>query len=223
MFLDNSNFTGLLELCQEFQVNWLSKEIDKYLSLSNIYVDKKTNININLHGLIMADQYNLTKLRAKLLAFKNTTSIETLHEVEGFEHLTEETIFQLNMQRLACIVNSDKGDSYIIRTALEEIYYSKNKNEQEVSKVPGENPFPQDENSDVIIKVGHEQLYVHSPILLLYSPTFKAILQNSSPVNGNHVIEMKSKDYEHVVEMFMFLYADKFQKLSSMVLRFFFR
>lgn len=78
-----------------------------------------------------------------------------------------------------------------------------------------EQPFPEDANSDVIVKINKEQLHLHSPILSLYSSIFKEMLQKASPVDGKYLIEINGKALEHVVEMFMFLYADKCQKLSS--------
>lgn len=190
-----------------------------------MYQDKNTNIAENVQGFLLADKYELKDLTSKLLSFKSSMSFNELVNTVGTENLNPETIFQLAVKRIPSIIRPESRDeSYTVKDTLEEIY--KTTIQQRTNEVKTTTPsrswhsFDEDEYSDVILKIEGEELHLHSAILSVYSPVFKATFNELSPQNGKYITEIKGRKIEHVVEMLKLLYPDKFQKITSECLLF---
>lgn len=192
---------------------------------STVYQDKNVCAVDNVQGLILADKYDLKDLTNRLLSFKSSISFNELVNINGSGNLKPETVFKLAVKRIPTILRPESRDeSYIVKDTLEEIYRKKQQQQQQEkeTKTKSDNfppesshPFLEDEHSDVLLKIEGEELHLHSAILSVYSPVFKAMFKQLSPQDGKYVTEIKGRKLEHIVEMLKFLYADKFQKMTS--------
>ena len=65
------------------------------------------------------------------------------------------------------------------------------------------------------MKVENHDLYLHSSVLSLYSPVFKAMLGGHFKEGITKEIHLKEKEAEYVIELFKYFYATQFQKING--------
>lgn len=87
-FLETTNYDELLALCQEYQMDWLTDIIQKYLVDAKHF--KEDNI---LDGLFLADKYNLDILREGICS--KVYSLKKLYQNERFQLLSRSSKYQL--------------------------------------------------------------------------------------------------------------------------------
>jgi len=72
LFVETTKFNQILSLFAEHQINWAIEKIEDYLIQSNIFNKPEADVfgereRNQLNGLVLADKYNLEKLRNTVL------------------------------------------------------------------------------------------------------------------------------------------------------------
>lgn len=88
LVLAQTKFDELLTLCQEYQVNWLTKKIENCLF-------NRPDINV-VERLLLAEKFDLKKLKRMLI--EQLCDIKTLEGDERFMRLPRSIIYKLERQ-----------------------------------------------------------------------------------------------------------------------------
>lgn len=223
LILEETNFLELLSLTHEFQVNWLTNHFEEFL-VNTVSQDRLYLCSRNIRSLQLADRFNLKTLRKKLLSFKSYESFKELQKMEGFDHMNHSTMYELAKIRIRTQLENKADECNAIIKQLDEIFYdiespciipSATKKTSTKEKVI-ENPFAKpSRNSDVVLKVDNCELHLHSAVLSLYSPVFKAMFDGNFKEGITKEVHLKGKEADYVIEMCKYLYANQFQKING--------
>lgn len=222
--LEETNFLELLALTDEYQVNWLSDHFEDFL-VNTVSQDRLFMCSRNIQSLQLADRFNLRTLRSKLLSFKSYESFKELQKIQGFQDLQPSTMYEIAKIRIKTQLENKSDECNAIIKQLDEIFYNSEKTPWIMSAITKksirkenqvENPFSKPtRNSDVVIKVENYELHLHSAILSLYSPVFRAMFSGNFKESTTREVHLAGKEGEHVIELCKYLYGNQFQKVNG--------
>lgn len=210
----------ILVLAQKYRTPWIKEYIDEIL-FYELHVAREKLMGWNsaekMSLVHLADQFELAKTLKFLLG--SIQSIYLMLNYEYFHELTQDTVNKIILNRLAAYRKTE--DCFAAHVALGEIlgsycqyddprnsrtdsYYEKHGKVQ--NKIDG---FIKAKDTDVLIKVGEKNLYLHSAILCHYSPVFQKMLEGNFKEAITKEIDLNGKQANAVSEMFKLCYADR--------------
>lgn len=86
--LDKTNFVELIPLCHEYQVTWLLKSMEKKLV-------GKPNLLPTAVGLLLAERYDLTRYKDKLICTYDGYSSLRRSDLKSFHSISKSLRYQL--------------------------------------------------------------------------------------------------------------------------------
>lgn len=211
----------ILLLAQKYRTTWIKEYMDEIL-FSELHVVRNKLMQWDsaekMPFVHLADQFELAKSLKFLLG--KIQNINVMLNYEYFHELTQDTVNKIILKRLAAYRETD--DCFAAHVALDEIlgsycqygqpkkndltynYYEKHGEVQ--NKI---DRFIKTKDTDVLIKVGEKNLYLHSAILCHNSPVFQKMLEGNFKEAITKEIDLSSKQAIAVSEMFKLCYADR--------------
>lgn len=218
-------YNEALCFCETYNLSKLQDYIDATLTTTPTYVKEIQNVGGvqglgGVVGLVIAEKYNLVQLRNRIMKENNKMySFTQLENVQGFSTLLTDTRWYLAKRVLSYYITPQS-----IRI-LDHLHNSRSavEHEQQTSPATSDsttgatalpsltnevevlNPFANNTDTDVVVKVEGLKLHLHSAILCHCSPVFKAMLQGNFKEANTKQIELKEKKAQNVIELFQFM------------------
>ena len=214
---------SILALAQKYQTTWIKQYMDERL-LKELYVPaqcRRWTPAAKMSLVHLADQFELSESLNLLLRSIQQEYISLILFYESFHELKQDTVNKSMLNRLAMF--GKNKDTYSAHVALGEILgsycqydnfsnrnfcYKKHGKVQNKVHLQGDQ-FTKTKDTDVLIKVGKKNLYLHSAILCHYSPVFQKMLEGNFKEAITKEIELNGKQEIPVAEMFRLCYADR--------------
>ena len=229
MIIGNIPKRNILALSQKYQTTWIKEYMDeKLLKELHIVQDqlqdqyRRWTPAAKMSLVHLADQFELAESLNLLLGKIDGEDISLILNYESFHELKQDTVYKIILNRLArfrsntdcCSAHIALGEILGSYCQYDDNFSNHNSFYKEHGKVKTKvhsqgDQFTKTKDTDVLIKVGEKNLYLHSAILCHYSPVFQKMLEGNFKEAITKEIELNGKQAIPVAEMFRLCYADR--------------
>ena len=177
--------------------------------------------------MLLAEIYQYESLKEDLVKYCSSPSrVALLRGHKNFQDLSDDTKWRIHKRAISTSLQEKELSWWIVKSicVLDEVYDELFKTRPELllsSPLPLEswltditildqstNPFTENSNTDVVVKVENRSLHLHSSVLSQCSPVFRVMLQGSSFIESQtKEIFLANRKALDVIEFFEFFYT----------------